>query len=78
MYSALFHPQYHDRGDTLEQVTEPPTGPWAPQQYGCPLPRVCVHGVCVFTTVCALGRLNAEHKFRVRVTIFGQTPMAYI
>ncbi len=32
---------------------------------GCPLLRVCVYGVCV----CTLDGLNAEHKFRVWVTI---------
>ncbi len=33
---------------------------------------VCVHGVCVFTAVCVhLDGLNAEHKFRVWVTILG-------
>ncbi len=46
------HLQYHDWGETLEQGTGPPTAPWAPQQYGCPLLRVCVHGVCV--CVCSL------------------------
>ncbi len=46
--SALFHLQYHDWGETLEQGTEPPTAePRAPQQYGCPLPQVCVY-YCVF------------------------------
>ncbi len=45
--STLFHLQYHDWGETLEQDTEPPTAPRALQQYGCPLLRVCVYGVCV-------------------------------
>uniref|UniRef100_A0A673G7D7 Peroxisomal membrane protein PEX14-like KPWE domain-containing protein n=1 Tax=Sinocyclocheilus rhinocerous TaxID=307959 RepID=A0A673G7D7_9TELE len=37
--------------DQPTQGTEPPTAPRAPQQKnGCPLLRVCVHGVCV----CAL------------------------
>ncbi len=40
------------RRGALEQGTEPPTAPWAPQQCSCPLLRVCVHGVCVFTAVC--------------------------
>ncbi len=50
---------------------------------GCPLIRVCVHGVhgapgvcsrCVFTAVCVctLDGLNTEHKFRVWVTIPGR------
>ncbi len=39
---------------------------------GCPLLRVCVQGVCLFTAVCVhLGWVNAEHKFRVWVTILG-------
>ncbi len=28
--------------------------------YGCPLLRVCVQGVCVFTTVCALGWVKCK------------------
>ncbi len=32
--------------------TEPPAAPRAPQQYGCPLLWVCVHGVCVCVCVC--------------------------
>ncbi len=43
------HLQYHDWGETLEQGTDPPTAPRAPQ-YGCPLLRVCVH-----CCECALG-----------------------
>ncbi len=36
----------------------------------CPLLRVCVHGVCVHCCVCVhLGWVNAEHEFRVWVTI---------
>ncbi len=50
--SALFHLQYHDWGETLEQGTKPPTVPRGPQQYGCPLLRVCVYGVCVCVCVC--------------------------
>ncbi len=42
---------------------------------GCPLLRVCVHGVCVcvcsLLCMCTLDGLNAEHKFRVWVTILG-------
>ncbi len=55
------------------QHSLPPSIPrlrWDPWQYGCPLLRVCVHGVCV----CALG-LNAEHKFRVWVTILGHASL---
>ncbi len=45
---------------------------------GCPLLRVCVHGVCVFTAVCVctLDGLNAEHKFRVWVTILGHMSLS--
>ncbi len=43
------HLQYHDWGETLEQGTDPPTAPRAPQ-YGCPLLQVCVH-----CCECALG-----------------------
>ncbi len=47
--SALFHLQYHDWDETLEQGTEPPTAePQAPQLYGCPLPGVCLL-LCVCT-----------------------------
>ncbi len=46
------HPQYHDWGETLEQGTEPPTAPRAPQHWLptalCVCVRVCVC-VCVFT-----------------------------
>ncbi len=38
--SALFHLQYHDWGETLEQGTEPSTALRAPQQYVC----VCALG----------------------------------
>ncbi len=69
MTSAFFHLQYHDWGETLEQGTEPPTAPWAPQQKRWP--------GCVFTTHCCvcvhLDGLNAEHIFRVWDTIFGHT-----
>ncbi len=58
MTSALSTPSIPRRA-ALEQDTEPPTSP-----------RVCVHGVCVFTVcVCTLDGLKAEHKFRVWVTI---------
>uniref|UniRef100_A0A672QF24 Leucine-rich repeat serine/threonine-protein kinase 2-like n=1 Tax=Sinocyclocheilus grahami TaxID=75366 RepID=A0A672QF24_SINGR len=47
-----------------------PTAPRVPQQYGCPLLRVCV---CVH-----LDGFNAEHKFRVWVTILGHTSLHFI
>ncbi len=73
------HPQYQDWG-ALEQVTEPSTAPRRRSINNCPLPRVCVHGVCVCSLLCVcvhccvcahLDGLNAEHKFRVWVTILG-------
>ncbi len=57
------HLRYHDWGETLEQGTEPPTAPRAPQHW---LPTAL--GVCVCTH---LDGLNAEHKFRVWLTILG-------
>ncbi len=48
---------------------------------GCPLLQVCVHSVCVCVCVCSLltavcvhmDGLNAEHQFRVWVTILDNT-----
>ncbi len=54
------HLQYHDWG-ALEQGFEPPTAPRAPQHKWLP----------TALDVCALG-LNAEHEFRVWVTILGR------
>ncbi len=69
--TALSPPQYHDWG-ALEQGTEPPTAPRAPQHKWLPTaPGVCSRCVCVHCCVCALG-LNAEHEFRVWVTILGR------
>ncbi len=77
MYSALF---------TFNTMTEVPLSkalnlqllPGHRSINGCPLLRACVHCcVCVFTAVCVcvcvctLDGLNAEHKFRVWVTILG-------
>ncbi len=54
--SALFHLQYHDWGETLEQDTEPPTAPRTPQHKWLPTaPGVCSRCVCVHYCVCALG-----------------------
>ncbi len=39
---------------------------------GCTLLRVCVHGVCSLLCVCTLDGLNAEHEFRVWVTVLGR------
>ncbi len=70
-------------GGVNNQRSLPPSIPWLrwdpgqPQQYGCPLLRVCVHGVCV-TTVCVhLDGLNTEHTFRVSVTILGHTSLHF-
>ncbi len=71
MSSALcLHLQYHDWG-ALEQGTEPPTAPRAPQHKWLPTaPGVLT--VCVFTAVCVyFGWVNAEHTFYVWVTILG-------
>ncbi len=62
--SALFHLQW---GETLEQGTEPLTAPRALQQSGCVFTAVCVH----------LDGFNAEHKFRVWVTISGHTSLHF-
>ncbi len=50
--------------------------------------RVCVHGVCVCVHVCVcvcsllwcvhLDGLNADHKFRVWITILGHTSLHFI
>ncbi len=46
---------------------------------GCPLLRVHVHSVCVFTAVCVhLDGLNAEDQFRVWATILDNTSHYYI
>ncbi len=73
MYSAL---------STLNTTTEVPLSKAPNPQLlpghrsinGCPLLRVCVHGVCVCSLlcVCNLDGINAEHKFRVWVTILGR------
>ncbi len=75
--SALFHLQYHDWGETLEQ------GPNHQLFLGrCSNMAVhcsgCVFTVCVFTAVFVrLYGLNAEHKFRVWVTILGHTSLHF-
>ncbi|MCJ8745635.1 hypothetical protein PDJAM_G00132330 [Pangasius djambal] len=55
MTSALYHPQHYDCGETLEQGTEPPTAPRAPQQKRLSTaPGVCSRCVCVCVCVCSL------------------------
>ncbi len=73
MYSAL---------STLNTTTEMPLSKASnPQLFpghrsinGCPLLRMCIHGVgaCSLLCVSTLHGLNAEHKFRVWVTILGR------
>ncbi len=68
--TALSPPSIPRRG-VLEQGTEPPTAPRAPQHKWLPAaPGVCSQCVCVspLLCVCTLDGLNAEHKFRVWVT----------
>ncbi len=66
------HLQYHDLG-ALEQGTKPPTAPWAPQHKWLAIdPGVCSRCVCSLLCVCTLDGSNAEHKFRVWVTILGR------
>ncbi len=56
--------------EVLEQGTDHPTTPWAPRHKWLPTAQgVCSR--CVFTAVCTLDGLIAEHKFRVWVTILG-------
>ncbi len=79
MYSAF---------STLNTTTEVPLSkapnpqllPGCRSINGCPLLRVCVHGVCVCVHcyVCTLGGMNAEHKFRVWVTILGLTSLHFL
>ncbi len=56
----------------LSKAPNPQLLPWQRSINGCPLLWVCVHGVCVHCCVCTLDGLNAEHKFRVWVTILGR------
>ncbi len=60
----------------LSKTPDPQLLPGRRSINGCPLLRVCVHGVCVcvFTVVCVctLDGSNAEQKKRVWVTILGR------
>ncbi len=61
--------------NVLEQGTEPPTAPRAPQHKWLPTaPGVCSRCVCVCSLlcVCTFDGINAEHKFLVWVTILGR------
>ncbi len=68
--SQTFYTKYHLRKYLAFQA--PPLWPTLKCSInGCPLLRVCVHGVCVCVCsllcvcVCTLDGLNAEHKFWV-------------
>ncbi len=56
----------------LSKALNPQLFPGRRSINGCPLLRVCVC-VCVYTAlcVCTMDGLNAEHEFRVWVTILG-------
>ncbi len=73
MNSTLFLPQYHDEVP-LSKTPNPQLLHGRRSINGCPLLRVCVHGVCVHccVCVCTLDGLKAEHEFRVWVTIPGR------
>ncbi len=73
MYSA--HSTFNTTTEvSLSKALNPQLLPGRRNINGCPQLQVCVHGVCVFTAVCVctLDGLNAEHKFRVWVTILGR------
>ncbi len=81
MYSALFTFNTMT-GVPLSKTLNPQLLPGRRSINGCPLLRVCVHGVCVcvFTVcvcVCTLDGLNTEHKFRVWVTILGHVTFTF-
>ncbi len=57
----------------LSKAPNPQLLPGRQRINSCPLLRVCVHCcVCVHCYVCTLDGLNAEHEFRVWVTILGR------
>ncbi len=67
----FLQPQYHDQVP-LSKALNLQLLPGCRSINGCSLLRVCVHSVCLFTAVCVhFGWVNAEHEFRVRVTILG-------
>jgi len=72
MYSALS--TFNTTTDVpLSKTPNPQLLPGRRSINGCPLLRVCVHGVCVCSLLCVhLGWVNALHKFRVWVTILGR------
>ncbi len=55
-HQRSLHPQYHNWGETLEQGTEHPTAPWAPQQKRLPT----APGVCSLLCVCAHGWVKSR------------------
>ncbi len=59
----------------FEQDNKPPTAPRAPQHKRLPTSP----GVCSLLCVCVhLDGLNAEHKFRIWVSILGHTSLHYL
>ncbi len=76
--NSTLHLQYHD-WDALEQGTEPPIAPRVLEQWLPSAPDVCSQCVCsLLTAVCVhLDGLNAEHQFRVWVTILDNTSHYY-
>ncbi len=73
MYSALSTLNTTTEVRPLSKAPNPQLLPGHRGINGCPLLRVCVHVVCVFTAVCVyFGWVNSEHEFRVWVTILGR------
>ncbi len=62
MYSALFHLQFHGEVP-LSKAPNLQLLPGRRSINGCPLLRVCVHGVCSLMCVCALGWESVEYEF---------------
>ncbi len=81
MTSALFTLSAMTEVRPLSKAPDPQLLPGHRSINCCPLLLLCVHGVCVFTTLCwvcvcvcvHLDGLNAEHKFWVWDTIPGHT-----
>ncbi len=67
--NALSPPSIPRRG-ALEQDTDPPTAPRAPQHKWLPIALgVCSRCVCVHCCVFAFGWVNVKHEFHVWVTM---------
>ncbi len=73
MYSL--HPQYTTTEVPLSKTPNPQLLPGHRNINGCPLLRVCVHGVCVFTAVCVhLGWV----KCRAQIPSMGHHTWPYV